>query len=249
MKKECTIKKLHDDSQLDSLVRMHREIFLNTALQDKLIYFDENFREYFRKVLLYENQYIFGIFFDCEINGFLHFKKYENSLFLNNIFIDEKIRGKGTGTSVLNKILHQPFIGEEGFEFLELDVLESNPNAKRWYDKLGLFEINKDTWYLVNQISINKTINPNFEIAVDDNNFNSVFYNNKKVATIINDSYIIAHDKIALKYTAQKNILYKGRDLVSSKDEYMQYSEIDSSIRMKGKISQITNTLQCLNLK
>ncbi|MCD0457549.1 GNAT family N-acetyltransferase [Chryseobacterium sp. LC2016-27] len=245
MKKENTIRRLVDFGQLNRLVEMHKEIFMNTVLQDKLIYFDENFPHYLKTVLLDKNQYIFGVFTDNEINGFLHFKKYNESLFLNNIFIGEKIRGRGIGTEVLNTVLRYPFVMDEGMIFLELDVLQSNSGAKKWYEKLGLSEVSKDIWYFINNPRIDRDLNPHFEIATDDNNFNSLFYNKEKVATIINDFYIIVHNKLALEYPSIKTFVYKEM----ARDESIQYPVVDCSIRMKGTISQIIDKLGCLHLK
>lgn len=243
MKKELTIKTLHDDSQLESLILMHKRIFLDTPLQEKLIYFDESFREYFRKVLSCSDHYVFGVFSDSEINGFLHFRKYGSSLFLNNIFLNEKIRGKGTGTAVLNFILNMPFIIKEGFNFLELDVLESNVIAKKWYNKIGLVEIFRDIWYDVESNNCNNDLNLNFKIDVDQNNFKSLIYNDTKVATIISDFNMVVHDTIAFQYTGMKSKIYKTRNLLQSEKSCFKFSEIDSSIRMRAKISHITNLL------
>lgn len=238
MKKELLIKKISDQSHIERIVSMHHEIFCETKLFGKLIYFDNNFPNYFSKLFHDENNYVFGVFKDKEILGFLHLKKINNILFLNNIFLDKKIRGNGAGTFILRSVLSESFVKDNGFEYLELDVFESNVIAKKWYDKLGFETCAVSDWYFVENRFRNLNIQHRFKVSNDDNGFKSLFFDSHKVATIIKDSSIIVHDNIALNFDSNLSMLIKQSENINFSQE-MNFIKFDTSIRMRGKISNI----------
>ncbi|RMZ59315.1 GNAT family N-acetyltransferase [Chryseobacterium nematophagum] len=242
MKKDLIVSELNDARYLEEIVTMHRDIFLGTELYGKLMYFDENFPDYFKKVLESKNDYIVGVFKGESIMGFLHLKKIEKTLFLNNIFFKEEIRGGGIGTDTLREVLTKPFVTLEGFEYLELDVFESNVLAKKWYNKLGLLDISTSDWYFL-QSNKKEDFNGDFKINEDINNFKSLYYNDHKVATFINDSYIIAHDTVALQYKSSAQFIYRT---VKNENAIVNNMKFDSSTRMRGNISSIIDKIQCL---
>src|SRR5690606_14627134 len=101
------------------------------------------------------------------------------------------LRGNGMGTDILEEILNMSFIKENSFVNMELDVLQSNIRAVKWYEKLGLNQGSTHIWYVVEKQ--NKTKKLDFKVDYDPNCFKSIFLNNAKVATIINNSYINLH--------------------------------------------------------
>lgn len=235
MRKEIQIKRQNDSTYLTDLVLMHQEIFEDTELYGKLIYFDMAFSNYFRSVLKNKDHYVYGIFAENTIQGFIHFRKFDNVLFLNNIFLSKYIRGNGIGTYVLNKVLNMPFVSENNFKQLTLDVLESNPRAKKWYEKIGFIQESIEPWYYVKK-SIPK-INTDLKLIYDDNQFKSLYLNNVKVATVINESCIIIHNFEALDFLSELPFIFK------TKENYIvngvQFSKFDSSIRMTSEITAV----------
>ena len=235
MKKEIQIKRQNDSTYLTDLVLMHQEIFEDTELYGKLIYFDIAFRNYFKSVLKNKGHYVYGIFAENKIQGFIHFRTFDNVLFLNNIFLSKYIRGNGIGTYVLNKVLNMSFVSENNFKQLTLDVLESNFRAKKWYEKIGLLQESIESWYYVKK-SIPK-INNDLKLIYDDNQFKSIFLNNVKVATVINESCIIIHNFEALDFQSEFPFILKTKENYVKND--VQFSKFDSSVRMTGEISTV----------
>jgi len=68
-----------------------------------------------------------------ENNTALHDMK---TLYLDDLCVDETVRGKGTGKKLFDYITD--YAKNEGFYNLTLNVWESNTSAKTFYDKCGL---------------------------------------------------------------------------------------------------------------
>lgn len=239
MKKEIIIKRLYDDSCLDKIIAMHHQIFTDNELFGKLIYFDENFINYFRGIFQNENDFIFGVFKNEIIVGFLHLKKLKDNLFLNNIFLNKDVRGNGAGTLILEQILKEEFVKIYNFEYLELDVFESNIKAKNWYEKLGLVNTSYNDWFLTqNSNKSPDELQSRFTISLDNVGFKSLFFNKNKVATIVSNKYIMIHDNIALQYNTNMTMIIKESENFIFVNETKSL-KLDTSIRMKGKIKNI----------
>lgn len=58
------------------------------------------------------------------------------TLYIDDLCVDEKIRGKHIGTSLYNHVLD--FARKEGFYNVTLNVWESNTAARKFYDAMGL---------------------------------------------------------------------------------------------------------------
>ncbi|TWU44545.1 Acetyltransferase (GNAT) family protein [Rubripirellula tenax] len=70
----------------------------------------------------------------------LVFSLYERSLtngqlLMDGIVVDPSMRGQGVGTQLLHELMQ--FAGISGFESVRLDVVETNPNARRMYERNG----------------------------------------------------------------------------------------------------------------
>ena len=248
MKKEVVIKRLEDDHFIPDLVKMHQEIFSDNDLFGKLIYFDDNFPNYLKSILNSRNDYFFGVFSDDIISGFVHFKKAENQLFLNNIYLNENIRGGGTGTYIINYTLQKLLTEDYLLEYLMLDVFESNKLAKKWYEKIGLSAESLSEWGITEKKYKDERNKDSFVISKDDNGFTGLFLNERKVATIIQNESVIVHDQCALDYDSEIPFIYKRTDMETDFEE-ITFSKFDTSIRMKGKISTILEKIKCITSK
>lgn len=238
MKNDIIIKKLEDNYFLSDLVIMHREIFENTEFYGKLIYFDSAFPNYLENILIDKRHYFFAIIYNDNICGFLHLKEVGSNLFLNNIYLNKLVRGGGIGTYVLNYVLNHPLINRK-FVNIELDVLGSNTIARKWYQKIGLNTEFISYWYYVHNLNLNDL---SFHVGYDENNFLSLLFEDVKVATIIRNTCIIAHNELALSYKSHLPFIFKT-DKIS---DNIGFENFDSSIRMKGNI---INIIKCISLK
>ena len=86
------------------------------------------------------NHHLFNIYDEDELLGFIWIKveKEKKSAFLYEIYILEKYRGKGFGTSVMKNI--EAWLEQEGILYFKLHVFGSNEGARKLYEELG-FEI------------------------------------------------------------------------------------------------------------
>lgn len=70
----------------------------------------------------------------------LVFSLYERSLssgelLMDGIVVDPAARGQGIGTQLLNTLTS--FANSDGYETVRLDVIDTNPNARRMYERNG----------------------------------------------------------------------------------------------------------------
>lgn len=214
---------------------MHRELYKGNNLYGKLIYFDKNFSNYFNTILtikeFQQTNYVFGIFDKKDLAGFIHLKKIETTLFLNNIFIRPEFRGRGIGKLSLCKALNTlKNLINVNFDFFELEVFESNVSAYNFYKNIGLKKIQSYNWYTIYEK--NNYINScNFLIGYDLNNFKSIFLDETKVGTIVNDQFIIVHDSRVLKINSEMIFVYKI--LADINELAYNWQLIESSQRMR----------------
>lgn len=244
MRNEILIKRLNMDDYVHEIVSMHRDIFIGTELFGKLIYFDDAFCSYFEKILSNQEHYIFGIFKESRIHGFVHLVSNSSTLFLNNIYLSTTVRGNGTGSSVLNEIFRIPSIVKKNFKHLELDVLKSNIIARKWYEKLGLGQKSTQNWYYVN--SVNKDPELRFSLDHDINGFNGVYIDNNKVATIIDNTCVILHNVLGVNYEHNLPCIIK-LDKLPQHDE-LNFSMFETSIRMRGSIKEVLKNINIRNV-
>jgi len=70
----------------------------------------------------------------------LVFSLYDRSLtsgqlLMNGIVVDSSMRGHGIGTRLINELA--AFAKSSGYETVRLDVIDTNPNARRMYERNG----------------------------------------------------------------------------------------------------------------
>lgn len=62
-------------------------------------------------------------------------KAASGEMVMDGIAVDERMRGRGIGTRLLS--LLQNHAAKEGFKTIRLDVIDTNPDAKRLYERNG----------------------------------------------------------------------------------------------------------------
>ena len=62
-------------------------------------------------------------------------KAQETELLMDGIAVDREMRGKGIGTKLLDELEH--YARENGFSSIRLDVIDTNPAARRLYERRG----------------------------------------------------------------------------------------------------------------
>lgn len=80
-----------------------------------------------------ENEEYYKIMDDNKMVGFIGIKNYKKQIYVYRFFIDEKSRGKGIGTIVLNKMID---IAKQQDKDMTLEVSGYNV-AKDLYERLG----------------------------------------------------------------------------------------------------------------
>ena len=74
----------------------------------------------------------------------LFFKPEDKILFIGDIFVDEKLRGKGYGTKCL-ELVEKMEKNKFNSNLLELHVFKHNTKARKLYLRLGFKDKNEDT--------------------------------------------------------------------------------------------------------
>ena len=62
-------------------------------------------------------------------------KPQPGELLMDGIAVDERVRGRGVGTGLLNRLVD--YASEQGLESIRLDVIDTNPGARRLYERNG----------------------------------------------------------------------------------------------------------------
>jgi len=94
--------------------------------------------EYYKKILTENNS--FGVYEDGKLAGFIlcEERKWNNTLYIENILVAEKQRGKGFGGLLIEKIKEHS--GNKNFRLIELETQNTNVPAIEFYKK-SKFEI------------------------------------------------------------------------------------------------------------
>jgi len=69
------------------------------------------------------------------ILGLFERKARDKELLMDGIAVCEDHRGEGHGTKLFDAL--KTYAGEKGFETIRLDVIDTNPDARRLYERLG----------------------------------------------------------------------------------------------------------------
>ena len=67
-----------------------------------------------------------------------------HELLMDGIVVDARMRGQGIGTMLLDELA--AFAGANGYNSLRLDVIDTNPNAQRMYERNGFTPAHTETF-------------------------------------------------------------------------------------------------------
>ncbi|MEH6992338.1 GNAT family N-acetyltransferase [Neobacillus drentensis] len=98
---------------------------------------------------------LYGAFVGDHLAGYTEWRIFENSLFLNNIYVFPEYQGLGIGKSLLEKHGNK-LVVEYGKSNLTLDVFDNNAEAVRWYEKIGFVKQNSTNWYVGEQPALTR---------------------------------------------------------------------------------------------
>jgi hypothetical protein len=235
------------DENLMKLVDLNKLIskYNGVKLYNHLIYFDSNFPSYLKKVIEYsQKDYFFTLMLNDKLEGFIHFKTINDTLFFNNFCLSENYQGKGFGKMFLIKSLN--LMNLTDFKYLAKDVFMSNQPAFLWYIKLGL-EVTKSTIWKQLKLENDQTnniISDEIIFNIDENGFNSLFFQDQKIATIINNSTMLLHDLTYINQIPLNNyVIITNQDTKLIEKEKFEIINLDRSVRMVCAMNTFLNKL------
>lgn len=80
----------------------------------------------------------------CLIFSLFERKPKAGELVMDGIAVDSAFRGQGIGSELLEKIIH--YAAEMGFDTVRLDVIDSNPRARKLYESKGFVAVNSESF-------------------------------------------------------------------------------------------------------
>ena len=100
---------------------------------------------------------------DGVVIGFVEFRIYYKSFFLNYIGISPQARKQGLATNLLGQAALM--VRTKHHKKLSLDVFSDNVAANNWYEKLGFIAEFKAGWYKISQSDICEGINEEAKVS------------------------------------------------------------------------------------
>lgn len=233
------IRRLTNKDNVQLLCEMHKDISKYNNLKEVLIYYDNNFYNYLLKIIKDSDQYFYGVFIENKLVGFLHLKIFNTTLFLNNIFLSENFRGGGRGSFFLKTVIES---FEESFDKFSLDVVISNEVIYSWYFRLGLKPIANSKWVRILKPERAITTKICLVFKKDTNQFNSVFYKELKIATVVSKNKLIVHH---LEFLDELFKLDYELYTQSSDEEILSldFIVLEETVRMEGDFKEFLNML------
>lgn len=231
------------DENIAVLIELHKLISKNNMLNNHLIYYDTNFPSYFKKIVVDPtSNYIYTLMINANVEGVIHFKIFSDIVFLNNICLSEKYQGKGFGKIFLLESLN--LLNKTDFKYFNLDVFLSNQTAFLWYKNFGLEVTKSTTWKQLSLINNTNDTSDEMVFKKDSNGFNSLFFNNVKIATIVNNTTMLIHDLTFInQMPLHKYILITNQDTVFLENGNFEIIDLDTSVRMICPIKTFLNNL------
>lgn len=80
----------------------------------------------------------------CVVFSLFERKPADGELVMDGIVVDGNARGQGVGSMLLDQIVR--YADEEGYSSVRLDVIDSNPRAKKLYESKGFVESQTDSF-------------------------------------------------------------------------------------------------------
>lgn len=242
MKELIEFKRLNNDvSSLETLVELHRSVYNNSFFKNKLIYFDTNFYNLLKKFVKDSHHLFYVIEVNSTIVGFSHLRLIDDFLFLNTISVNNNYARRGLGKKLLSYSIQEFSKINLNVGVLKLDVFGSNYRAFNWYKDLGFIVEKNTTWYQFKKVLFKEKLN--FSIQYCYNGFLSLFFNEIKIATIINNNLIL-HNSNYIFYidinqfkcvitndeSFKTNIFFKNTPLI--------FEPVDVSFRMSIELKK-----------
>lgn len=229
----------------DEICRLLRQN-ADPELSCYFIYNDRNFKKYFKSLLNSPSDR----FFYCtdpstgKCVAFAHMKFAGPVIRLNNLVIEKACEKSTLGTQLMERVLETALSEEAEFERFELDVFEKNKKAFNFYLQLGMEISDYSYWYDITSFCANAEIVPladyslnsaSFTVAVDENGFNQLFYNETLIGTIIDGKCLLVRTKLDYVLLKKLNLFFRSAGLSSaclvSKKE-LELSLIDKAFHL-----------------
>ncbi|MEO1443817.1 MAG: GNAT family N-acetyltransferase, partial [Chloroflexota bacterium] len=71
----------------------------------------------------------------------------EGVLLMDGIVVDASMRGKGVGSQLLDAVIQ--YAADNGFAHVRLDVIDTNPRARKLYERKGFTAVDEQTYPLM----------------------------------------------------------------------------------------------------
>lgn len=227
------------DADFNEIIRLHQLIFEESDFENKLIYFDSNFSIFFKDVISDHIQNRLTILkVNDSLAGFIHFKIMDDILFLNNICLDTRFRGYGLGNRFLKESID--FCKDLDIAHFMLDVFSDNKKALQWYEKLGLKIISETKWIQLVSPIVNRNDTLLSYYKNDDKGFKSIYVNQIKIATVINNKNLIINNP---DYVNCINLEEFENSITTHNIDGFLTTELDRSYRMKGLLKNVIKNL------
>lgn len=231
---------VENDEEMDKIISLHQDIFFDSPLEGKLIYFVSNFRFYLKEVIeASKSDFVFIAQLNNSIEAFIHFKLLNDTIFLNNICVSANLQGLGVGKKLLKYGLD--LLNDETFSFFSLDVFLSNSKALKWYEKLGLKVQESHEWKTITSRYNDEKRFKDVAFQKDINGFESVFFKNGKVGTIINDTLLLSNTE-----NIEKLPLGSFKSVITNQDlpSNVEYELLATSLRMNMNLNDLWKGLK-----
>ena len=87
---------------------------------------------------------IFGGLWAAVLLSLYEREAQEGKLLMDGIVVNQKMRGYGIGTKLLNEM--KEYASVEGYSCIRLDVIDTNPGARRLYEKQGFMPTKSESF-------------------------------------------------------------------------------------------------------
>jgi hypothetical protein len=250
------IKRLGTADQLvsDQIVASLRQTY-QTGGGRFFIYHDLNYPIYLKKALSNEKDFWVYYLWDRrteKLMGFAILRRYEGSMFLNQIVIGSQYRGHNFSRYFLSGIIDSLVekFGENAFKTFQLETFHSNLVARAIYGRWGMLPSVGKNWYNAN--SLNKTTKQNIQnsylsLSHDAQRFLQLYSNDKRIGTLINNDRIRLNLESIEEARSPVSFLMKKfplKDICIVADNILSLPLMDSSITYKQKLPYLRSILK-----
>lgn len=225
---------------ISRLEKMHKALGRLSNVSSYLIYEDQNFLKYLSAIMRAPEQHAFLHLTDSgPDSGFCHFIMDKKTLFLNNIYVDNRYQRQGLGSKLLQGAL--AYLNGTQYEEIQLDVFSSNPQALSWYRRMGFVSTRQTRWQTVGQAQ-RETSTRELQLKSDTHGFQQIYVQGTNVGSRINRRAIISESQY---YSALGRDLFDGV-LVRKECSGQDYSHttVEVSTRFSSEVGSVLSYLQ-----